>query len=247
MELEGRTLSWCRLAEEPPEDAHLLGWRLGAGDPGVGVEREGEPPDDLGREARVGGHPHPFGGSPVAHVGGVAEELEGVEERVESGILGRDRVDEEEAASGAQDPRSFCQGTRWVGVVVGAQPARDQVEAPRFEGQGSDIGDLDRDVLEPPLASEVAGHLNHLRGDVDGGHGLGPRGERQGCVARAAAHVEHPFGAGERGFRDQRGEVRAGGVDAAGGVGGGHRPELAADGLSGLLRGHGGSRGVGCW
>ena len=71
----------------------------------------------------------------VAHVGRIAQELEGVEEGVGGGALGGHDVDEQEVAAGRQDPGHLGEHRTGLRGVVRGEPRRHDGEAAALEGQ----------------------------------------------------------------------------------------------------------------
>ena len=104
-----------------------FGGRLHALHPLATVEGEGESLEHLWLEACGLQHPHPLRALVVADVRGVAEELDGVEERVESGGFGCNGVRDKEDAARLEDAIRLGEGPCEVGVVMGADAAGDHV------------------------------------------------------------------------------------------------------------------------
>ena len=126
----------------------------------------------------------------IAHVRGIAQHLEGLQKRVEDGLLGRDDVDEKEPAAGREHAMRLDERLLRVGEVVRAEPARHHVERAVGEGQGLGVATLGRDVPEAELFGAEPGLLEHLVGEVDRDHLGRVASHGVGRVTGAAADVE---------------------------------------------------------
>ena len=141
-------------------------------------------------EARALQHRRPLGDAVVAHVGGVAHELEGLQEAVEGRGLGRHDVDQEEASSRREYAPRLSERPFGIAEMMRAQSAGHDIEARVFEGKGFGIGAPGLEVCEPELGGALAGLRQHLLGEVDRDDLLGVSCEGVAGVAGAATDVE---------------------------------------------------------
>ena len=147
----------------------------------------------------------------------------------------RDVVDQNEETARLQHPIRLGDETVHMAEMMGRDAAGDEVEAGRVERQRLGVRRLAGDVLEPALASEPGGDLEHLRRDVGGHHPrhMGREGQRR--VPGARGDVERlPMGLrlGQLHHARQAGAL---GVDRADGVALCAAPELGLD--EGLVHG----------
>ena len=141
-------------------------------------------------------------------VGRVAKDLDGVEEGVETGVLGRDEVDEHEPPRRPEDAGDLARGpVRRVGPVVDREAADRQVERRVREGQGVG-GRPGETMLTMPRSAARRAATASISGvgsiGVDPGH-VGGEGERG--VAGACAQVDRPVGGSRRERLHHPGEV----------------------------------------
>ncbi len=160
--------------------------------------------------------------SQVPAVRRVAQQLEGVDERVERGIVGRHGVDDHDPATGPQHSGRLAHGGGDVRPVVGAVPADDAVEGRVGEGEGSHVG-TDRGVAaQPALVGEQACRRQHLLRGVHRGHDRACRRDGEAGMPGPAAKVEDAIARAGSSASTSHAEVGPGGVDRARRVGGGH-------------------------
>jgi len=96
-------------------------------------------------------------------VGRVAQQLECVDERIEGGLIGRDRVDDDHPAAGPQHPRRLTQRPDHVRPVVGAVTTDDTVEAAVGEGERADVRPDRLVALQAAVLGERQRRLEHAR------------------------------------------------------------------------------------
>ena len=160
----------------------------------------------------------PLADGVVAHVGGVAQELDRVQEGVLGGVRGSDGVDQEQASAGPENARGLANRRLGARVVVGGQPRGHDVEGAVREGQLRRVALPEADVREAPLLRHAPALGEHLGGEVER-LDLGPaRREGQRRVARPAPEIEDLLAALEVRRGQHRVQVRPAGVNGAGGV-----------------------------
>ncbi len=145
----------------------------------------------------------------ASEVRALAQQLDGVEEGIQGRILGGDGIGHDEHPTWAEDAEGLREGAGEVGVVVGADTARDDINRGIFERQPLDVADPELYVLEAALGGERRGHLDHLRGDVEADDAGGVARAGEGGVSGARAHVDDELLSREARCFDDHGQVRA--------------------------------------
>jgi hypothetical protein len=165
----------------------------------------------------------------IAHMRPVTEELDGIDKRIQGGLVWGDRIGQDEAAAGSQDACDLLHRLLRIRVVVSAVARRDQVEARPGEREIRDIGANENEVSDLAAGSEPRGFSEHLRGQVNADDAADQGGQRESGVADRSAQVERFFTALDPGRLDQDRQVRAARVDRTGQVVLGDCSELSLD------------------
>jgi hypothetical protein len=183
------------------------------------------------REPGRAEHRLPLGDPVVAHVRGVAQHFERVEEGVARGILGRDRVAEQEEPAGNEHARHLAHHRLRVGDVMRREPRGHDVEARVRKRQLRGVAELEAHVVEAALGGGLARLREHRGCEVERDHRRDARGKRERGGARATADVEHALAPGRDAGGEHRLEVGPAAVDRAHCVARGRRAEPVLDRL----------------
>ncbi len=169
---------------------HLTGLKLACGgEQGLELRRGGVFVDEGGgcfAKASVGEH-----GLQLRFA--EAEPLVGVEgARFLKAML--HEVEDDDAAGGAQDARSFFKGALGMERVVERLREEDAIDRSGADGQLFHVADSEVDVFDSDALRVVAADVNHLFRAVDGDDFFGALGEEQGEGAFARAEVGDDHG-----------------------------------------------------
>lgn len=169
-------------------------------------------------------------------MGGVAQQLDGLEVAIEPGQGGGGGVDEQGGAAGFEHAPGLAQAGAPVAPMMGGEAAEHGIEMTGRKWQILSAGLDGCDVFKPAGGCLGLHGGEHGGGDVGGGDAGHERGGRVGDMTAAAAQIEHrPAGVGAQGLGDEI-EIGAGGVDGAGNIG----PGAGAVMGLGVGIGHGG-------
>ena len=179
-----------------PDGRRGLGRHAGAGGPGRKGHAELARGHAVDLEARRRQHGPPFDDAIVPYMGGVTQQLHGLEMRIGGAIRRRNAIHEHRKPARLQDAPGLGEPALDLGPVMRREAAQHRVEFRLGEGQALG-GSLPRRDIGEALVGGRAGHgFQHGRRHVAGYHGGDMRGGAVADMAAAAAEIEHPPGAG---------------------------------------------------